>query len=149
MLCKTDRAIIVINEEQIRGKIMDAVLKNAIDCDGLRAYQAVLPSNASPRLDITKLPIIKLTEPDFVKSLLGGRYTHGGLQVICASDRNAAKLLATPMRDAAVAGPDLREAHRRVGWYLVIEFLADMKIGVDVLSNAPTSCLIIIREPFY
>ena len=30
------------------------------------------------------------------------------------------------MRDVAVAGPDLREAHRRVGWYLANEFLADM-----------------------
>ena len=130
MLCKADRAIIVVGEEQTRSKTIDAALKNAIDCDRLRAHQAMLPSNASPRLDITKLPIIKLTEPDFVTSLLGGRYIYGGLQVICASDRNAAKLLATPMRDAAVAGPDLREAYRRVGWYLVIEFLADV-IGLE------------------
>jgi hypothetical protein len=40
---------------------MDAALTNVIDDDGLRARQAVLPSNASPRLDIIKLPIIKLT----------------------------------------------------------------------------------------
>ena len=126
MLRKADRAIIVVGEEQTRSKIMDAALTNAIDYDGLRAHQAVLPSNASPRLDITKLPIIKLTEPEFVKSLLCDRYTHGDLQVLCVTDRNAAKLLATPMRDAAVAGPDLREAHRRVGWYLAIEFLADV-----------------------
>ena len=89
----------------------------------------MLPSNVSPRLDITKLPTIKLTEPEFVKSLLGGRYTHG-LQVLCATDRIAAKLLATRMRDAAVAGPDLREAHRRVGWYLANEFLADV-VGLE------------------
>ncbi|KAK3171839.1 hypothetical protein OEA41_003923 [Lepraria neglecta] len=126
MLRKADRAIIVVGEEQTRSKTMDAALTNAIDYDGLRAHQAVLPSNASPRLDVTKLPVIKLTEPEFVKSLLCGRYVHGDLQVLCATDRNAAKLLATPMRDAAVAGPDLREAHRRVGWYLAIEFLADV-----------------------
>jgi len=126
MLRKADRAIIVVGEEQTRSKTMDAALTNAIDDGGLRAHQAVLPSNASPRLDVTKLPIVKLTEPEFVKSLLRGRYTDGGLQVLCATDRNAAKLLATPMRDAAVAGPDLREAHRRVGWYLAIEFLADV-----------------------
>ncbi len=129
MLRKADQAIIVVGEEQTRSRTMDAALTNAID-DGLRARQAVLPSNASPRLDITKLPIIKLTEPEFIKSLLCDRYTHGGLQVLCATDRNAAKLLATPMRDAAVAGPDLREAHRRVGWYLAIEFLADV-IGLE------------------
>ena len=114
MLRKADRAIIVVGEEQTRSKIMDAALINAIDYDGLQARQAVLPSNALPRLDVIKLPIIKLTEPESVKSLLCGQYTHGGLHVLCATDKNAAKLLATLMRDAAVAGPDLREAHRRV-----------------------------------
>ncbi|KAL2037605.1 hypothetical protein N7G274_009718 [Stereocaulon virgatum] len=130
MLRKADRAVIVVGEEQTRSKTMDAALINAIDYDGLRARQAVLPSNATPRLDVTKLPIIKLTDPEYVKSLLHDRYTHGGLQVLCATDRKAAKLLATPMRDAAVAGPRLREAHRRVGWYLAIEFLADV-IGLE------------------
>ena len=108
MLSKADRAIVVVGEEQTRSKAMDAALTNAIDYGDLRACQTLLPGNASPRLDISKLPIIKLTDPEFVKSLLCGRYTHGGLQVLCAADRNAAKLLATPMRDAAVAGPDLR-----------------------------------------
>ena len=32
----------------------------------------------------------------------------------------------TPMRDATNAGPILREAHRRVGWYLATEFLGDI-----------------------
>ena len=126
MLRKADRAVIVVGEEQTRSRTMDAALTNAIDDGGLRAHQAVLPSNASPRLDVTKLPTIKLTEPEFVESLLRDRYTDGGLQVLCATDKNAAKLLATSMRDAAVAGPDLREAHRRVGWYLANEFLADV-----------------------
>ncbi|CAG8380861.1 unnamed protein product, partial [Penicillium salamii] len=34
----------------------------------------------------------------------------------------AAKLLMTPMRDAAIAGPALRDAHSLVGWYLAVEF---------------------------
>lgn len=130
MLCMADQAIIVVGEEQTRSKTMDAALTSAIDYHGLRARQAVLPIKASPRLDITKLPMIKLTEPEFVESLLRGRSTHGGLQVLCPTDTNAAKLLATPMRDAAVAGPDLREAHRFVGRYLAIEFLADV-IGLE------------------
>lgn len=130
MLRKADRAIIVVGDEQTRSKTMDTALTNAIDNDSLRAHQAVLPRNASPRLDTIKLPLINLTEPEFIESLLGGRYTHGGLQVLCATDRNAAKLLATRMRDAAVAGPDLRESHRRVGWYLANEFLADA-IGLE------------------
>ena len=115
MLHEANQAIVVVGDEQIRSKTTDTPLTNAIDFDGLRAYQVVLPSNALPRLNLTKLPLIKLTEPEFVKSLLGGRYTHDGLQVLCATEKNAAKLLATPTRDAAVAGPDLREAHRRVG----------------------------------
>jgi uracil phosphoribosyltransferase len=130
MLCKADRAIIVVGEEQTRSKTMDAVLTNAIDHSGLHACQVVLPNNALPRLDTIRLPIIELIEPGFVNSLLGARYTHDGVQVLCAKDKNAAKLLATPMRNAAVAGPNLREAHRRVGWYLAVEFLADV-VGLE------------------
>lgn len=104
MLRKADQAVIVVGEEQTRSKSMDELLKNAIAVHGLQARQAVLPSNASSRLDDAKLPVIKLTDPEFVKSLLDDRYTHGGLQVVCAKDRSAAKLLATRMRDAPVSG---------------------------------------------
>ncbi len=105
---------------------MDTALENAIDYDGLQAHQVLLPSKASPRLETTKLPIVKLADPELVNSLLGGRYTHGDLQFICATNKNAAKLLATRMRDSAIAGLDLREAHGRVGSYLANEFLADV-----------------------
>ena len=130
MLRKADRGIIVVGEEQARSKTMDEALISAINNDGLRIHQAMLPSKASPRLDITKVPIIEITKPEFVESLLRGRYTHGGLQIICGTDTKAAKLLATPMRDAAVAGPNLREAHRCVGWYLGVEFLPDV-VGLE------------------
>ena len=126
MLCKADRAIIVVGEKHRRSKTMDAALTNAIDHNGLRASQVVLPNHAPRRLDTNRLPVVKLTDPDFVRALLRGRYTCGGLQTLCATERNAAKLLATPMRDAAFGGPGLREAHRRVGWYLAIEFLTDV-----------------------
>ncbi|KAH6664455.1 uracil phosphoribosyltransferase-domain-containing protein [Halenospora varia] len=129
MLSKADQAIVVVGEEQTRSKTMDAALLNAIDNDGLQARQALLPSNASPRLDTTKLPLIQLTDPRFIDSIIRRR-SRQPLQVLHATDRNAAKLLMTPMRDATVAGPVLREAHRRVGWYLATEFLAEM-IGVE------------------
>ena len=74
--------------------------------------------------------MIELTEPKFVDSLLRGRSTHGGFQVLCPTDTNAVKLLATPMRDAAIAGPDLREAHRCVGRYLAIQFVTDV-VGLE------------------
>ena len=130
MLSKAHRAIVVVGEEQTRSKTMDAALINAIDGGGLRAHQAVLPSNASPRLDTDRLPLIHLTEHEFVDSLLCHRSRRANLQVLHATDRKAAKLLMTPMRDATVAGPVLREAHRRVGWYLATEFLADV-IGLE------------------
>ncbi|KAF7508333.1 hypothetical protein GJ744_009324 [Endocarpon pusillum] len=130
MLGKAHQAIVVVGEEHTRSKTMDAALMNAIDNDGLVARQAVLPSNASPRLDTIKLPLIHLTEQGFVDSVLCHRGQHARLQVLHATDRSAAKLLMTPMRDATVAGPALREAHRRVGWYLATEFLADV-IGLE------------------
>ena len=130
MLKKADQAVVVVGEEQTRSKTMDIALSNAIHFYALRARQVLLPSSASPRLDNNRLPIIKLSEPDFINSLLGGRHTHGGLEVLCATDRNAAKLLATPMRDAAVAGPDLREAHRQAGWYLAVEFVTEV-VGLE------------------
>jgi uracil phosphoribosyltransferase len=130
MLSKADQAIVVVGEEQTRSKTMDAALMNAIDNGGLRARQVVLPINASPRLDTTKLPLVQLTEHEFVDSVLCRRSRHAGIQVLHATGRNAAKLLMTPMRDAKVAGPALRESHRRVGWYLATEFLADM-IGIE------------------
>jgi uracil phosphoribosyltransferase len=39
----------------------------------------------------------------------------------------------TRMRDANVAGPLLREAHQKAGWYLATEFLADV-IGTEEYS---------------
>lgn len=41
----------------------------------------------------------------------------------------------TPTRDAKIAGPVLREAHRRVGWYLATEFLVDL-IGIEEYPTA-------------
>ncbi|ERF72193.1 hypothetical protein EPUS_02080 [Endocarpon pusillum Z07020] len=111
MLGKAHQAIVVVGEEHTRSKTMDAALMNAIDNDGLVARQAVLPSS-------------------FVDSVLCHRSQHARLQVLHATDRSAAKLLMTPMRDATFAGPALREAHRRVGWYLATEFLADV-IGLE------------------
>ena len=132
MLVRADRAIVVVGEEQSRSKSMDAALAKAIDSGGLQARQVVLPSHASRRLDVTKLPVTKLTEPEFVESLFG-RYTSSGLQIHCATNKTAAKVLATRMRDASVAGPSLREAHHHAGWYLAIEYLTEL-IGLEQSS---------------
>jgi uracil phosphoribosyltransferase len=130
MLSNADQAIVVVGEVQTRSKSMDLVLMDAIDNGCLRAHQVLLPRSASPRLDNVKLPLIELTEHRFIDSVLSRRTRHVGIQMLHATDRNVAKLLMTPMRDANIAGQALREAHRRVGWYLAIEFLADV-IGIE------------------
>ncbi|MCJ1345508.1 hypothetical protein MMC31_003715 [Peltigera leucophlebia] len=134
MLSKADQAIVVVGENS-RSTTMDDALTKAIVYDGLRAHQALLPRRARPRLDTTKLPVFHLTDPISLESIVCRRTRDGGLQVLHATDRNAAKLLMTPMRDANLAGPVLREAHRRVGWYLATEFLADL-IGIEEFSIA-------------
>ena len=134
MLCAADQAFVVVIEESKRSSGMDNALTNAIQVKGhgLQARQVLLPNNVLPRLDTDQLPVVKLTDSEFVKSLLGDKYNSSGLQVICASDKNpsAAKLLATPMRHAAIAGPELRRAHRRVGHYLAIEYMSNV-IGLE------------------
>ena len=130
MLKLADQAIVVVGEEPTRSKSMDAALQKAIDNSGLRVRQALLPSTASPRLNTTILPLIQLTEPEFINSVLHRRSRNVSIPILHASDRNAAKLLMTPMRNASNAGPALREAHHRVGWYLATEYLADV-IGLE------------------
>ncbi|MCJ1473510.1 hypothetical protein MMC13_002161 [Lambiella insularis] len=131
MLNKAHQAIIVVGEDLQRSQSMDGVLAQAIDNGSLRgARQAVLPSTASPRLDTVRLPLVRLTDPDFIDSVLSCSKppTHSNLRH--ATEKSAAKLLMTPTRDATIAGPVLREAHNHIGRYLAIEFLADL-IGVE------------------
>ncbi|KAL9026977.1 MAG: hypothetical protein Q9196_004437 [Gyalolechia fulgens] len=126
MLKEADQAIVVVGEEQTRSKSMEAALTSAIDNDGLRARQLLLPSTAKPRLDTMKLPVTHLTEDSIIGSIL----RHRKSRVHHATDQQSAKLLMTPTRDAAIAGSALREAHHRIGWYLATEFIADI-VGVE------------------
>lgn len=129
MLHKADEAIVVVGDKETRSKIMDEALLDAIETGGLSARQVLLPCNVSPRLNNTILPTVQLTDPSFINSIIRQR-TRGLPHILHATERNAAKQLMTPMRDATVSGPTLREAHRRVGWYLATEFLTDL-IGVE------------------
>ena len=135
MLSKADQAIVVVGEKS-RSAIMDGALTKAIVYDGLRAHQTLLPRRkATPRIATNRLPVFHLTDPEFLDSIVCRRSRDGGLQVLHATDRKTAKILMTPMRDANLAGPVLREAHRRVGWYLATEFLADL-VGIEEYSIA-------------
>ncbi|MCJ1408705.1 hypothetical protein MMC19_002780 [Ptychographa xylographoides] len=128
MLCEAHKAVIVVGTEHTRSKTMETELSDAIGNGDLSAQQVLLPSMGAPRLDTTRLPVIQLTDPEFVESLLSHRHNH--LQFLHAMHKPAAKLLATSMRDAHVAGPALRRAHGRVGFYLATEYLTDL-IGLE------------------
>lgn len=124
MLQKSDRAIVVVGEEDNRSKTMDAALAAEIN-KGLKAHQALLPpSNTLSRLDTKILPLVQLTQEGVFKSILG----YSGFPVFHATESSTAKLLMTPTRNAEVAGTALREAHRRVGMYLAMEFLTRSEV---------------------
>ncbi|KIM74865.1 hypothetical protein PILCRDRAFT_99073 [Piloderma croceum F 1598] len=129
MLGEAHEAIVIVGEEHTRSMTMEKDLLHAIDNDGLWASQVLLPPHASPRLDTTKLPQVQFTDKEFMKSILC-HCKPASLRIVHATDRSAAKLLMTLMRDAMVAGPALRKAHGKVGSYLVIEFLTGM-IGLE------------------
>jgi uracil phosphoribosyltransferase/phosphoserine phosphatase/adenylate kinase len=123
MLIQADQAIVVAGDKATRSKTMDAALATAINDRSLCARQALLPTNSSPRLDISKLPLVQLTDSTFIEAVLN---QHAAVRLVHATSRSAAKLLMTPMRNANLAGPALREAHRQVGRYLATEFLPDV-----------------------
>ena len=132
MLAQAHDAIVVVGEENTRSKSMDAALLEAIDNGGLQARQVLLPRNVSPRLDTNKLPLVDMSSRGFAESFvfdLPGN-CGPGLRILHATDKKAAKLLMTPMRDATIAGPALRDAHYNAGWYLATEFLTEL-LGVE------------------
>lgn len=131
MLKLADQAVVVVGDEKTRSKSMEQKLSDAVR-DGLEARQVLLPDTTSPRLDTSRLPLIKLTTPAFVDEIFGATPSHTVDNVVHATDKNAAKLLMTTMRDAAITAVPLRENHRRVGWYLATEYLSQSTIiGVE------------------
>jgi uracil phosphoribosyltransferase/phosphoserine phosphatase len=127
MLKAADEAIIITGEEKTRSKSMEKKLAEIIGKNGFQPCQAVLPAYASPRIDITRLPLVRLTDQHFI-AFVFARYK--GLLVLHATDRPAAKLLMTPMRDASISGSALRKVHGRVGFYLATEFCTQV-IGLE------------------
>ncbi|OBT79278.1 hypothetical protein VF21_01833 [Pseudogymnoascus sp. 05NY08] len=125
MLIQADRAIVVVGDECSRSKSMEAALRDAIKTQDFVASQVVLPSTATPRLDSVKLPLLQLSQAD-IEAIL----SDSNFRLIHATNKSAATLLKTQTRDATVAGPALKEAHRRIGWYLAAEYIGKV-IGLD------------------
>ena len=134
MLKKANEAIVIVGQGKSRSSNVNGALRAAIESEGLKARQALLPSYASPRLDTAILPIADLTSQDFVHSILCRFVDHLQLPIIHATDRNPTKLLAAPTRDPSLPGGMLREAHRRIGVYLATHYLSDI-IGMESFTS--------------
>jgi uracil phosphoribosyltransferase/phosphoserine phosphatase/adenylate kinase len=126
MLKKADQAIVVVGEEKTRSFTMDSALSEAIDKGELQARQLLLPGHSSPRLDTKRLSLISLKDQELIYCIFSRR----PFQLLQATEKAAAKILMAPMRDAAVAGPSLREAHANVGRYLATEYVSQL-IGLE------------------
>ncbi|KAI2709116.1 hypothetical protein CBS147332_6175 [Penicillium roqueforti] len=87
MLESADQAIVVTGEETTRSNSMEKKLVEAIGKNGFQPRQTLLPYHVTPRLDITRLPLVRLTDQDFIDSVLARRQNP---HVIHATDRPAA-----------------------------------------------------------
>ncbi|KAK2592479.1 hypothetical protein QQS21_009824 [Conoideocrella luteorostrata] len=131
MLEAADEALAVVGDEDSRSRSMDNELLDAIMRRGLVVRQILIPHNVSPRLWEAVLPQISLDDKRFLDSVFSRRCRdHVHSRVWHATDKNVAKLLMSPTRDASVGGPMLRRAHNAIGAYLANEFLAEL-LGVE------------------
>lgn len=76
-------------------------------------------------MDSVKLPILRLSQADIDSILCDSDF-----RLIHATHTTASALLTSHTRDATVAGPALRKAHRSIGWYLAVEFITKA-IGLE------------------
>lgn len=132
MLVAADQALIVTGGIETRSKTMEQALLNAIR-DGLRPRQILLPAGSRPILAEGLVPVVAM-DAAFTTSILARRSSTSKPGRVHATDSTATKLLMTPMRDAGVTGPRLREAHRRAGWWIATQHVSEM-IGCEETEN--------------
>lgn len=127
MLEEADEAIVIVGEDT-RSERVGRILANSFEKGDPQIRQTVLAKNHDA-FDTNGSTFVDLAGNEFINSVLRRRQKKGGLSVTLAT-KNAAKLLATRMRDAQFEGPALRKAHHRAGRYLAVEFLTRI-IGVE------------------
>ncbi|KAF2759857.1 hypothetical protein EJ05DRAFT_484756 [Pseudovirgaria hyperparasitica] len=129
MLCQADKAVIIVGDEKTRSRSMDTNLTSILENDEYRlnAVQIPLPPEVVPRLDVNKLPVINFDNLELNRAIF---HSGTGLKLHHATSNAAAKVLATSMRDASVGGPELRERHRRAGFYLAAQFVSKI-VGLE------------------
>lgn len=142
MLLAADEGIVVVGEEQARSRSMEDALSTAIGQLSINGppqthnlRQMLIPTTVTPRLDTSRLPLVDFynTIDPLNVALFGSSQSKPTPNLLHATDRSSAKLMTTPTRDATISGPALREAHRRIGWYLATEFITSL-IGLEEYS---------------
>lgn len=131
MMKKADQAVVVVGPEEGRSKKIEPLLQDAIDKEGLRARQALLPEGSTPRLDTSELPTVKLDDAFFTALT-----RDHSLKIYDVTNKPATKLLTSSTRNSAVKGLDLQRAHENAGWYLATEYIS-LALGVktfDIIS---------------
>ena len=126
MFKQADRSYVVVGEEATRSRSMEKILAEVINKD-MNIRQILLPSSVTPRLDQIRLPKVDLDDRElsaiFGRTFISKRFVH-------ATNKTAAKLLMTPMRNAANSGHDLRKSHERTGHYLALAYVSEI-LGIE------------------
>ncbi|GAB7328304.1 hypothetical protein MBLNU13_g00305t1 [Cladosporium sp. NU13] len=127
MLKKAHQALVVVGPESSRSKSFNAKLQNAIENEGLRARQVLLPPDSTPRLDISKLSMVDLNEAFAALIIQNHSFK---IYNASANESPAAKLLASSTRNVNVHGLKLQQAHENAGWYLATKYIS-LAVGVE------------------
>ncbi|KAL5866349.1 hypothetical protein ACKVWC_011467 [Pyricularia oryzae] len=126
MMVQAGQAFVVVGHEEARSVTMDCELQKAIQSGVFRkslgknfetkVKQILLPSTVTPRL---RLPIADL------------QYPLEAFEVpIYIAPSTAAKLLASPMRDASIEGLTLQDSHVQTGRFLATQVVTEV-IGLE------------------
>ena len=151
MLQAADQAIVAVGDPATRSQSMEARLSEVINAGTLKTQQVLLPSHVPPRLDTERLPVTTLESLQFPRPALFDASGPRGLQFHHATSKAASKLLSTTMRDSSNSGPALREAHQLAGYYLAIEYVAELigleDVPISHVQGRPTTGSRLFCEP--
>lgn len=133
MLRAAHHAVVVVGPERTRSTTMEESLREQIiEFPLFRPVQVLLAPDVLPRLETVRLDDETLVQSILAEPLRGPSPINPSpkrsplFSVRGPGESRAAQVLMTPHRDARVAGPALREAHRRIGWYLATQFVTEV-----------------------
>lgn len=127
MLCKADRAVIVVGEKSSRSRSMEDKLGAAVQ-EGLQASQLLMQDKKDALLlDTTQLSLFDLHDNHSIEAILSPPRR---FQYRAATDKSSTKLLMSATRDAGCSGTTLVDAHRLMGRYLATEYLGQV-LGLE------------------